>query len=136
MRTATLLLLLLIVGEATAQLPVTVRDINQIPTNQVQQLLDGGPALTFPEIRSLIFNDLVGQEVQFTAVVLSDPLNSGLANLDGIGNPDRLLPAASIGTNSTPDRVLSPKPRVGWATDECTRSGRWGTMVWNEFELA
>ncbi len=85
------LLCLFLVREAAAQDPtvVTVRQINEIPDDQVQQLLDAGTDLQSGDISGLIFNDLNGARVQFTAVIMSDPLNSGLANQTD-GRVDRI----------------------------------------------
>lgn len=74
-------LFLLVVGVVQAQDPmdVTIREINAVPQAQIDALNAGGAALTIGDIQGLIFNDLLGQRVHFTAVVLSDPLNYGLS---------------------------------------------------------
>jgi len=76
-----LFLFLLVVGTASAQDPVdvTVRELNTIPQDQIDQLNMGGTSLSLSEIDALALNDFQGQRVRFTAVVLSDPLNSGLS---------------------------------------------------------
>ncbi len=95
LKRATTLLMLLIVpmmaGDAFAQTDVTIRQINAIPQDQIDQLTSLGTALTAAEINpsectGLIFdNTLCGTEVRFTAVVMSDPLNSGLSGVtDGL----------------------------------------------------
>jgi len=86
--TALLALVFLFAGTATAQTAVTVKQINEIPQDQIDQLNTLGDAVTFNELNgcgSLIYNALCNTEVSFTAVVMSDPLNSGLASVnDGI----------------------------------------------------
>ncbi|MEZ4700786.1 MAG: T9SS type A sorting domain-containing protein [Rhodothermales bacterium] len=84
---------MMLAGQAIAQpMQVTIRDINAIPQNQVDQLNAGGATLTSQDIQPLVLNDLQGVEVQFVAVVLSDPLSSGLGTPqdDQGGNPDRV----------------------------------------------
>lgn len=68
---------------------VTVREIQTIPQANIDQLNALGNDVTENDINSngnaLVFNDLVGTEISFTGVVLSDPLNSGLAGAaDGV----------------------------------------------------
>lgn len=82
----------LFVGFAHAQQSVTVKQINEIPQAQIDQLNGLGDSVTNNEYEncgSLIYNALCGQVVTFTAVVMSDPLNSGLSSVtDGV--PDRI----------------------------------------------
>lgn len=73
-----------------AQQEVTVREINEIGDDAINSLNQQGAALTDDVIADLIFNDLDGESVQFTAVVMSDPLQSGLASPDDSGEPGRL----------------------------------------------
>ena len=68
---------------------VTVREINAIPAENIAQLDALGENLTTSDIEALIFNDLLGSVVEIDAVVLSEPHNSGLANLTN-GRPDRI----------------------------------------------
>ncbi len=93
-RIATLTLLLLGIGfllPARAQIKdVTVREINQIDPDSLALLKQLGTSLDMDRIISLIRSPLTGDTVRFTAVVMSDPLNSGLANLNQEGVPSRL----------------------------------------------
>jgi len=93
-RIATLMLLLLGIGlilPARAQIKdVTVREINQIHPDSLAVLKELGATLTVDRIESLIQSPLFGDTVRFTAVVMSDPLNSGLADLNNDGVPSRL----------------------------------------------
>ena len=71
---------------ADAQTPVTIRDINAIPQSNIDQLNALGAGVTLADIQELALNDLVGQSVSFTAVVMSSPYNSGLRSwVDGSG---------------------------------------------------
>ncbi len=64
---------------------VTIRDINAIPQANIDQLNAAGATLTNDQIVSLIKSPLEGERVEFTAVILTDPLKSGLASAnDGI----------------------------------------------------
>lgn len=96
--TTTLMLLLVtvLVGDVFAQTQVTVRQINAIPQSQIDQLMAAGTNLTLAQVTSgtcgglLYDGTLCGQSVQFTAVVMSDPLNSGLASINATtGLPGR-----------------------------------------------
>ena len=98
-RAINLLLLLLVpvlVGDVFAQTQVTVRQINAVPQSQIDQLMAAGASLTASQVTSgtcgglLYTGTLCGQTVQFTAVVMSDPLNSGLASINSTtGLPGR-----------------------------------------------
>ncbi len=101
LKRATTLLMLLIVpimaGDVFAQTDVTIRQINAIPQDQIDQLMSLGTALTAGDINpgfctGLIYdNTLCGTEVRFTAVVISDPLNSGLSSINSTtGLPSRV----------------------------------------------
>jgi hypothetical protein len=88
-----LLLGALAAGPTLAQpMTVTIREINAITQDQVDQLNAGGTTMTQQDIQPLVRNSLQGVEVQFVAVVLSDPLDSGLGTpqTDQGGNPDRI----------------------------------------------
>lgn len=92
-----LLLPMLLIGDALAQLEVTVRAINAIPQANIDALNAFGVNLTLGDInpgfcQGLLYDGtLCGEDVQFTAVVMSDPLNSGLASVDGdTGQPGRI----------------------------------------------
>ena len=73
---------------------VTVREINAIAQENIDMLNSLGTAVTATDIdntgqggNGLIFNALNGVEVQFTAVFLSDPLNSGLSTSTATSPP-------------------------------------------------
>lgn len=99
-RATTLLMLLiapLLVGNAVAQQSVTIRQINAIPQSQIDQLMAAGTSLSTATVSSgtcaglLWANTLCGQSVKFTAVVISDPLNSGLSSPNSTtGLPSRV----------------------------------------------
>ncbi|MDA1029544.1 MAG: T9SS type A sorting domain-containing protein [Bacteroidetes bacterium] len=99
-RATTLLMLLitpLLVGNAVAQQSVTIRQINAIPQDQINQLIAAGTSLTTATVTSgtcgglLWANTLCGQSVKITAVVISDPLNSGLSSPNSTtGLPSRV----------------------------------------------
>ncbi len=93
-RIATTMVLLLGIGlllPARAQIKeVTVREINQIHPDSLALLKQLGTNLDIARIQSLIRSPLTGDTVRFTAVVMSDPLNSGLASLNQDNVPSRL----------------------------------------------
>jgi len=91
--TALLAFVFLFVGTAAAQQVVTIKQINEIPQSQIDQLNtlgDNVSASDYQSCGSLIFNSLCGELVKITAVVMSDPLNSGLSNLNSEGRPNRI----------------------------------------------
>ena len=64
---------------------VSVSEINQLPQANIDQLNAAGAGLTTEQIQDLVTNDLEGELVEFQAVVLTNPILSGLASLnDGI----------------------------------------------------
>ncbi|MCH8122007.1 MAG: hypothetical protein IH853_02685, partial [Bacteroidetes bacterium] len=82
-----MLIMFLLVGEAVAQQDVTVREINAIPQAGIDALNAAGDGLNSGDIDGecggLIYaGTLCGTTVRFTAVVMSDPLNSGLASVN------------------------------------------------------
>ena len=97
MRNATLIALgglLALAAPATAQdctastaQEVTVREINAVPQENLDQLDAAGQDVTIDQIQDLLTNDLEGACVQFTAVLLSDPFLSGLRSLNAAGIP-------------------------------------------------
>lgn len=92
-RIATILwvLSLLLAMPTKAQIKeVTVREINQLHPDSLALLKQLGTSLTAARINQLIRSPLTGDTVRFTAVVMSDPLNSGLAGLTSDGVPARL----------------------------------------------
>ncbi len=76
-------------SSATAT-PVTVRQINAVPQANIDQLEAAGDAVTPDQIQALLTSDLEGACVTFTAVLLTDPLLSGLASLNSDGIPYRV----------------------------------------------
>ncbi len=76
-------------ASASAQTAVTIREINDVPDANIQQLIDLGSAATSQQVVDLSAPTLLGETVSFTAVVLTDPFNSGLANLTD-GEPQRV----------------------------------------------
>ncbi len=85
----------LLIGNLYAQTVTTVKAINALPQAQIDQLMGLGTALTGNDVSSgtctglLYDNTLCGQSVQFTAVVMTDPLSSGLASANN-GVPGRI----------------------------------------------
>ena len=89
-RLSLLALTLLLAVPAMAQDQVTIRDVNSIPMDQLTALQGGGEALTQDVIDANLFNnDLVGTEITFVAVIMSDPRKSGLSNVTD-GRVDRV----------------------------------------------
>jgi len=92
--TRTLVLSVLALGLATsamAQLDVTVREANAVPQANIDILIALGGAATQQDVDDNIVYELEGEFVQFTAVVLSDPFNSGLASWNSDANqPNRV----------------------------------------------
>ncbi len=87
-----LALLLFVAAPTWAQQVVTVKQINEISQANIDAIKALGTAVTDDDAGSLMFNALSGTEVQITAVVMSDPLNSGLGNESGSnpGFPSRI----------------------------------------------
>jgi hypothetical protein len=84
-------LLLLVVLPVQAQTDVTVRQINEVHPDSLALLNQLGTSLTNDQINRLIQSAYTGQTVRFTAVVLSDPLNSGLSTPNSsTGLPSRI----------------------------------------------
>ncbi|MBT4053213.1 MAG: hypothetical protein HOE73_09000, partial [Bacteroidetes Order II. Incertae sedis bacterium] len=84
---------LLLVGTAAAQTVTTVGEINAIPQSQIDQLNALGDGVSSTDLNScgsLIYNSLCGESVKITAVVMSDPLNSGLSSINSEGRPSRI----------------------------------------------
>jgi hypothetical protein len=61
-----------------AQQAVTIREINDLPDENIQQLIDLGDSVTLEQIEDLTNPPLLGEEVTVTAVVLTNPFNSGV----------------------------------------------------------
>ncbi|WP_420454654.1 T9SS type A sorting domain-containing protein [Rubrivirga sp.] len=100
MRLSTLLVLAAVLATAapaaaqnctasTAQ-EVTIREINAIPQDNVDQLNAAGADVTIEQAQMLLTNDLEDACVTFTAVLLTDPFLSGLASLNAEGIPGRI----------------------------------------------
>lgn len=68
---------------------VTIRQLNALPQEAIDQLMALGPEATVDDIRPLVTNEFVGRTVRIRAVVLSNPRNSGLSGLTG-GIPTRV----------------------------------------------
>ena len=62
---------------------VTLREVNALPQSRIDSLMNLGPNMTIDEIQQLAQGPYAGKKIAFTAVLLSDPLNSGLANFSG-----------------------------------------------------
>ena len=94
MKTATRFLAVLAVlfpMAASAQTELTVREINRVPEENLAQLEALGAAATQEDVDDLIEFVHAGETVSFTAVVLSDPYNSGLASwVDEANVPGRV----------------------------------------------
>ena len=91
--TALLALVFLFAGSVSAQDVVTIKQINEIPQDQIDQLNSLGDSVSsadYEDCGSLIYNSLCGSVVKVTAVVMSDPLNSGLSGLNSEGRPSRI----------------------------------------------
>ncbi len=68
--------------------PITIREINAIPQENIDQLIAAGPTLTPSEIQTLTRSPFAEQDVRVTAIVLSSPLSSGLSRwYDERGGP-------------------------------------------------
>jgi hypothetical protein len=81
---------MLLAVPAMAQEEVTIRQINQIPAEQLNELKQRGADLTNDQVTALVRSAYAGQEVRFRAVVLSDPRKSGLANPTAAGSIGRI----------------------------------------------
>ena len=68
---------------------VTVREINTIPQANIDQLNAAGASLTTEQVTALVKSPLEGDRVEFSAVILTDPLKSGLATANA-GVPGRI----------------------------------------------
>lgn len=78
-------------AEATAQQHVTIREINDVPDENIQQLIALGADATPEEITELTTPVLLGETVSFTAVVLTNPYNSGFASWNtDLNRPGRI----------------------------------------------
>lgn len=84
-----MLLLAIAATPAMAQDITSVRDINAIPQENIDALIAGGENLTDGDITANIYNELNGETVTIVVALLSDPRNSGLANVTD-GRPGRV----------------------------------------------
>ncbi|WP_412062339.1 T9SS type A sorting domain-containing protein [Rubrivirga sp. IMCC45206] len=91
---------------------VTIRDINMLPAGNVDALVAGGASLEIADIQALTAPALLGERVQFTAVLLTDPFKSGIRSLNGQGIPGgvhtfmRDVAAASDGVEGMGTQVI------------------------------
>lgn len=69
---------------------VTIDEINAISEDDVAALNAGGADLTIAQIQGLLANDLVGETVEVTAVLLTDPYKSGVRSLNAQGFPNSI----------------------------------------------
>ena len=77
---------------ADAQTPVTIRQINEIPQDNIDQLNALGASVTTEDIQTLAISPLLGERVSFTAVILSWPYNSGLRSWnESAGQPNSVF---------------------------------------------
>ena len=75
-------------AQAQDPTPVTIRDINAIPQENIDQLNALGADVTLDDIQALALNELAQTQarVSFRAVVMSSPYNSGLRSwVEGSG---------------------------------------------------
>jgi hypothetical protein len=77
---------LMISASAFAQTRVTIRDINHVPQANIDELNALGASATPQQVKALTTPTLLNQQVVFTAVVLSDPYNSGFASWNAAEN--------------------------------------------------
>ncbi len=87
-----LLLLLTVAAPVLAQDITSVRDIHTLTSEQITFLETGAENLSTGDVAANVFNDLVtgGQTITIVVVLLSDPRNSGLANLNSENQPSRI----------------------------------------------
>lgn len=86
-----LVLALGLASEALAQQHVTIREINAVPEGNIQQLINLGASATAEQVTELTNPVLLGQVVSFTAVVLTNPYNSGFASWNNeLDRPGRI----------------------------------------------
>ena len=93
---------------------VTVRQINQIPQENLDFLTANAATLTPEQIQEKVVSTLELQVVKFTGVVLSDPRKSGLRSLNAAGVPNSInffvrdVTAASAGVEGMGIQVIDP----------------------------
>ncbi len=85
-----LLVAALTIQTTQAQTVTTIAEINAIPQAGIDAANALGSDITFDDIVANIRSPFEGESVQFTAVVLSDPRNSGLANLNTADDVGRI----------------------------------------------
>ncbi|MEQ9104248.1 MAG: hypothetical protein RIE53_06080 [Rhodothermales bacterium] len=74
-----------------AQTVTTVAEINAIPQSGIDAVAALGENVTTSDLTTHIRSPFTGESVQFTAVVLSDPLLSGLSSVNSSTNePSRI----------------------------------------------
>lgn len=75
---------------AAAQDLVSVQDINAIPQANIDALKAAGADVTEEQVIANVTSSLAGQTVQIVAVVVTDPLKSGLSSPRDGGFPSRI----------------------------------------------
>ncbi|MFV1981474.1 MAG: hypothetical protein ACC655_10005, partial [Rhodothermia bacterium] len=72
--------------------PTLIRDLAPVPQDSIDALIAAGQGLTFEQMYQLVGANTPGtEEVTIVAVVITDPLSSGLASWrDSEGGPGRL----------------------------------------------
>ncbi len=68
---------------------VTLREVNALPQSNIDALNAGGADLTTDQINENVASPFNGERVEFSAVILSDPLKSGLGSPSSTGAPNR-----------------------------------------------
>lgn len=82
---------LLLALPAQAQQQVSIREINEIPQENIDELIGLGAAVTADDMAELLRSPLDGETVQFTGVVIAEPQYSGLASMnENTGQPGRV----------------------------------------------
>ncbi|PIQ62532.1 MAG: hypothetical protein COV99_06165 [Bacteroidetes bacterium CG12_big_fil_rev_8_21_14_0_65_60_17] len=86
-----LLVAALAIQTTNAQTVATIAEINTIPQDGIDAANALGGDITFDDIVANIRSPFEGETVQFTAVVISDPRNSGLSSVNSsTGEPSRV----------------------------------------------
>lgn len=67
---------------------VTIDQITAVPADNVAALNAAGEGVTIEQAQDLLRNDLVGETVEVTAVILTNPLLSGVRSLNAEGIPN------------------------------------------------
>lgn len=86
------LFVLLALGSAQAQTAVTVRQINAVAQDVIDQLKAAGTNQTLGDIDTAIQSAFTDSTVTITVVIMTDPFMSGLRSVDSPGTPDAKIP--------------------------------------------